>query len=144
MTHLASKDRAFHPTEGVDTVLFPLSLIPTMATFRLVLAALLLAVLSPAQTAVWKALGVTSPPDTRDADFAYDNVRDRLASFGGTTSPQALWEFDGSTWTRRPDGPAGYSQAIAYDSLRRRYVVVVTFPTRMWRRGPSTVQAGRS
>lgn len=70
----------------------------------------------------------TAPPALYSLGAAFDEARDRLVIFGGTSggvASGATWEWDGTSWTAvRQTGPAPRnSPALAYDTARHRVVL---------------------
>jgi hypothetical protein len=58
--------------------------------------------------------------------MAYDEQRQRVVVFGGSTGGGETWEWDGTSWTQRmpANSPsARYEHAMAYDRLRGRTVL---------------------
>ncbi len=77
--------------------------------------------------ATWTQLApVASPPARYGAAAAYDSVRDRVVLHGGWPSPTSgpadeLWEFDGTTWTLRPQAggtPSLFVGTLLFDPVR--------------------------
>ncbi len=114
--------------------------------------------------ATWSALPQPDYPPWRTGDsfaLAYDTVRDVVVLFGGINFPTNLndtWEWDGTTWNQafpQHSPPARYVAQAAYDSLRRKTVLIggrahpSTFFTDTWEwdgedwvQVPTTVQPG--
>ena len=66
---------------------------------------------------------MASPPVRYAAALAYDARRRRTVLFGGRSGLAVAmkvdtWEWDGTTWTRGPDGPSRSGHAMAYDAVR--------------------------
>lgn len=81
---------------------------------------LLLTATVAAQAMAWRPIHAS--PWGRAAVF--DEVRERVVVFGARDN--ALWEWDGTRWARRPtvDGPSPRDRhAMVYDSARQRIVV---------------------
>ncbi|HEV7733480.1 MAG TPA: hypothetical protein VGR62_15035 [Candidatus Binatia bacterium] len=79
---------------------------------------------------VARAVGIAPPPRTESA-MAYDPVRGVTVMYGGRYfSPGGgnptgvygdVWEWDGTTWTQRPDGPGPrHLHAMVWDGERQR------------------------
>jgi hypothetical protein len=74
----------------------------------------------------------TNLPGEGGFAYAYDSARDRVEVFGGHDGAGnilgALWEFDGASWTRRPDAgvwpPSSDDIAMAYDPTLARTVMI--------------------
>ena len=82
----------------------------------------------------WAQRAPAASPSARYAHAAaYDSARGRVVVYGGDESnarplSSDLWEWDGTTWTKRvpnsTDGPVGRKwHALAYDSVRGKTVL---------------------
>lgn len=71
------------------------------------------------------------PPARRSFGMTFDSARQRVVMFGGQgQTPTTLinlgdtWEWDGTNWLARPQGPLGrFGHLMAYDTVRQRTVL---------------------
>ncbi len=92
----------------------------------------------------WTPRTPTASPAPRIAPvMAYDLARDRTVLFGGQSGSTTLddtWEWNGTTWAQRTPAtrprPGTWSNALAYDVLRQRTVLIACFgslrPVETW------------
>jgi hypothetical protein len=87
-----------------------------------------------------------SPPPRRGACAAFDAARKATVVFGGRppdTNVKGLndtWLWDGTTWTKGPDGPQGRSScAMAYDSAHDQIVMFGGSPGHVGMMPPASV-----
>lgn len=74
-----------------------------------------------------KATPTTSPPARLDATMAWDATSQRVILYGGYNASGALadtWAWDGTDWTRMPDGPPKRYGAALGSDLERGGVVL--------------------
>jgi len=78
----------------------------------------------------WKKLSPANSPDSREKHMmAYDESRNRIVLFGGTSNGSLFddtWEWDGANWERiKPvhSPSARCCHAMAYDSARERVLL---------------------
>ena len=82
----------------------------------------------------WTRLETADSPSVRLLPgAAYDAKRDRIVLFGGsqvsedgktTTYLQDTWEFDGTNWIKRNDGPAVRKPILVYDAARDQVLML--------------------
>lgn len=73
------------------------------------------------RTRTWKELPVTGPSARHSVRMAYDEARQRAVLFGGDSTADMTWEWNGAAWSRPnvSTAPGGRAVGLVYDSDRK-------------------------
>ncbi len=76
----------------------------------------------------WTSLAPLTEMPASEPGFVFDSRRNRYIAFGGSAdrgqANASTWEFDGTTWSKGPDGPdARQAFVMVFDESRGRTVV---------------------